>query len=196
MADLQLKRDSLTSEPPPPSPPANGTKDTKELATPTLDQLGSTRLDSTPGSVALDENDRDRRSMVDANEPSSVAEGSRGDIERENNHPIGNGQPLSLRNGDDAAPGDASQLFSDFDIDDLRARWSNVQAGFVDSPRHSVQQADELVAAVMQRLADGFAEERSLLERQWDRGDNVSTEDLRVALQRYRAFFGRLLNAA
>ena len=70
------------------------------------------------------------------------------------------------------------------------------QAGFVDSPRHSVQQADELVAAVMQRLADGFAEERSLLERQWDRGDNVSTEDLRVALQRYRAFFGRLLNAA
>jgi hypothetical protein len=48
----------------------------------------------------------------------------------------------------------------------------------------------------MQRLADGFAEERSLLERQWDRGDNVSTEDLRVALQRYRAFFGRLLNAA
>jgi hypothetical protein len=48
----------------------------------------------------------------------------------------------------------------------------------------------------MQRLADGFAEERTTLERQWDRGDSISTEDLRVALQRYRVFFGRLLNAA
>jgi hypothetical protein len=46
----------------------------------------------------------------------------------------------------------------------------------------------------MQRLAEGFANERSGLEKQWDRGDNVSTEDLRVALQRYRSFFGRLLN--
>jgi len=68
--------------------------------------------------------------------------------------------------------------------------------GFVDAPRRSVEQADELVAAVMQRISDGFAEERSTLERQWDRGDSISTEDLRVALQRYRVFFGRLLNAA
>jgi hypothetical protein len=105
-------------------------------------------------------------------------------------------QPATLRQGSDTAANDVPQLFSDFDINDLRSRWSNVQAGFVDSPRNSVQQADELVAAVMQRLADGFAEERSSLERQWDRGDNVSTEDLRVALQRYRTFFGRLLNAA
>jgi hypothetical protein len=87
-------------------------------------------------------------------------------------------------------------LFSEFEIGDLRSRWSNVQAGFVDSPRRCVQQADELVATVMQRLANGFAEERSSLEKQWDRGDSVSTEDLRVALQRYRSFFGRLLNAA
>jgi hypothetical protein len=89
----------------------------------------------------------------------------------------------------------ATPLFSDSDINDLRGRWSNVQAGFVDEPRHAVEEADKLVAAVMKRLAEGFANERSTLEKQWDRGDNVSTEDLRVALQRYRSFFDRLLNA-
>jgi len=92
--------------------------------------------------------------------------------------------------------GNVTPLFSDTEVGDLRSRWSNVQAGFVDEPRRSVEQADELVATVMQRLTEGFANERSSLEKQWDSGDNISTEDLRVALQRYRAFFGRLLNAA
>jgi len=86
-------------------------------------------------------------------------------------------------------------LFSQNDVGDLRGRWSNVQASFVDEPRHAVEEADKLVAAVMQRLAEGFANERSNLEKQWDRGDNVSTEHLRIALQRYRSFFDRLLNA-
>jgi len=96
-----------------------------------------------------------------------------------------------------ASHGMASEtLFSDSVIGDLRTRWSDVQAAFVDEPRRSVEQADQLVATVMQRLAEGFANERASLERQWDSGDNVSTEELRVALQRYRAFFGRLLNAA
>jgi len=81
-------------------------------------------------------------------------------------------------------------------MNDLRARWGDVQAGFVDSPRRSVEKADELVDTMMQRIATGFAHERSSLEKQWDRGDSVSTEDLRLALQRYREFFGRLLNAA
>ena len=96
-----------------------------------------------------------------------------------------------------AAPDSATApLFSDNDIGDLRSRWSDVQAGFVDEPRHSVEQADQLVATVMQRIAEGFANERASLEKQWESGSNVSTEDLRVALQRYRVFFGRLLNAA
>ncbi len=86
-------------------------------------------------------------------------------------------------------------LFSDADVTELRSRWSNVQTGFVDEPRKAVEEADQLVASVMKRLAEGFANERSTLEKQWDRGDNVSTEDLRVALQRYRSFFDRLLNA-
>jgi hypothetical protein len=64
----------------------------------------------------------------------------------------------------------------------------------VDEPRKAVEQADGLVASAMKRLAEVFAEERSHLEQQWDRGDNVSTEDLRVALQRYRSFFDRLLS--
>lgn len=89
----------------------------------------------------------------------------------------------------------STPLFSDSDIGDLRSRWSNVQTGFVDEPRHAVEEADKLVATVMQRLAEGFANERSNLEKQWGRGDNVSTEDLRVAFQRYRSFFDRLLNA-
>ncbi len=89
----------------------------------------------------------------------------------------------------------STPLFTDSDVTDLRSRWSNVQTGFVDEPRKAVEDADKLVAAVMKRLAEGFANERSSLEKQWDRGDNVSTEDLRVAFQRYRSFFDRLLNA-
>ena len=75
----------------------------------------------------------------------------------------------------------------------FRSQWIKIQTCFVDEPRGTVKDADKLVAAVMQRLAEGFANERSGLEKQWDRGDNVSTEDLRVALQRYRSFFDRLL---
>lgn len=84
-------------------------------------------------------------------------------------------------------------LFPAQDATELRARWDAIQAGFVDEPRTAVEQADSLVAAAMKRLAETFASERSALEAQWDRGDDVSTEDLRVALRRYRSFFGRLL---
>jgi hypothetical protein len=76
-----------------------------------------------------------------------------------------------------------------------RGRWQEIQAGFVDEPRASVEQADTLVADLMQRLAAGFSEERERLETQWDKGDDVSTEDLRIALTRYRSFFDRLLSA-
>jgi hypothetical protein len=84
-------------------------------------------------------------------------------------------------------------LFSESEMEDFRSQWSKVQTGFVDEPRLTVEGADKLVASVMQRLAEGFATERSGLEKQWDSGDSVSTEDLRIALQRYRSFFDRLL---
>jgi len=78
---------------------------------------------------------------------------------------------------------------------EFQGRWETIQTGFVDEPRQTVEQADELVAQVMQRVAEGFAAERERLEQQWGRGEDVSTEDLRVALQRYRGFFQRLLAA-
>jgi hypothetical protein len=81
------------------------------------------------------------------------------------------------------------------DANDLRQRWENLQAGFVDEPRPMVEQADELVGELMQQLTAGFADKRRELEAQWEKGEDVSTEDLRVALTRYRSFFNRLLSA-
>jgi hypothetical protein len=104
--------------------------------------------------------------------PSSIREPSDGDARTEKSGPL-------------FSPGEAAQL---------RQRWDGIQVGFVDEPRKSVEEADSLVAAAMKRLAEQFAEERSRLEQEWDRGGDVSTEDLRVALRRYRSFFGRLLN--
>ncbi len=85
-------------------------------------------------------------------------------------------------------------LFAQNDTQDFRSRWEKVQIGFVDEPRTAVVQADELVASAIKRLAEIFAGERQKLETEWDKTDNVSTEDLRVALRRYRSFFDRLLS--
>ncbi len=84
-------------------------------------------------------------------------------------------------------------LFADGELTDLRSRWTAVQSAFVDDPRDCVQKADGLVADVVDQLTSGFAHVRSGLEEQWSRGEEVSTEDLRIALQRYRDFFERLL---
>lgn len=89
--------------------------------------------------------------------------------------------------------GATTALFPENESRNFHKRWTDIQAAFVDEPRRAVERADELVAEVIKRLADSFAQERSKLEGQWGRGNNVSTEDLRVALQRYRAFFDRLL---
>lgn len=93
-------------------------------------------------------------------------------------------------NGDDRP----TALFAEEEASGLRTRWLDVQTEFVDDPRQAVQRADALVAELMQQLAETFASERSDLERQWDRGGEVSTEDLRLALRRYRSFFDRLLS--
>lgn len=88
----------------------------------------------------------------------------------------------------------AEPLFPRKETEELRERWHDIQSAFVDEPRKAVEQADGLVAAAMKRLAEIFASERDHLESQWDRGDDVSTEDLRVALRRYRSFFDHLLS--
>lgn len=95
-----------------------------------------------------------------------------------------------------AAPVDeAGSLLPENEEGDFRLRWEEIQTRFVDDPRQAVEDADALVASVMQRIAEGFAEARDGLEGQWSAGDDVGTEELRVALQRYRSFFRRLLSA-
>lgn len=89
---------------------------------------------------------------------------------------------------------DHEPLFPSAETDNFRRRWNDIQASFVDEPRPSVEKADQLVAAVIQQLAQVFADERSKLEANWSKGDEVSTEDLRQALRRYRSFFDRLLS--
>lgn len=84
-------------------------------------------------------------------------------------------------------------LFAEDELSGLRSRWDEVQSGFVDDPRECVQKADDLVSDVVDRLTTGFSETRSRLEAQWARGEEASTEDLRLALKRYREFFQRLL---
>jgi hypothetical protein len=91
--------------------------------------------------------------------------------------------------------GGAAALLDDEDAGGFRSRWNEIQVRFVDEPRGSVEKADGLVAEMTGRLTQMFSEERTRLEGQWERGDDVSTEDLRVALQRYRSFFERLLSA-
>jgi hypothetical protein len=96
---------------------------------------------------------------------------------------------------DGAATSDgATAMFPPTEAEQFRSRWMDVQTGFVDEPRSAVEQADGLVAEMMKRLAQVFADERGKLEEQWSRGDDISTEDLRQALRRYRSFMDRLLS--
>ena len=93
-----------------------------------------------------------------------------------------------------AAAAEPTPLFAADETEHLRSDWSTIQTAFVDEPRKCVEKADQLVARVVQRLAESFSQERSRLEGQWSKGEDVSTEDLRIALQRYRSFFDRLLS--
>jgi hypothetical protein len=88
-----------------------------------------------------------------------------------------------------------AQLLEDHELQSILGQWKEIQAEFVDEPRRAVQDADALVAELMQRLAQMFAGEREQLESRWAGGDDVSTEDLRRGLRRYRSFFERLLAA-
>ena len=106
------------------------------------------------------------------------------------------GEPAVQTAPDHGTGGTASTtgpLLATEDAEGFRARWTDVQTGFVDAPRRAVEAADALVAELMQHLASTFADERGQLERQWDQGDDVPTDHLRDAFQRYRSFFERLL---
>jgi hypothetical protein len=93
----------------------------------------------------------------------------------------------------DTAESSDQMLFADSELTGMRSRWVEVQSAFVDDPRDCVQKADSLVADVVDKLTTSFSGARAHLEEQWSRGEEVSTEDLRIALKRYREFFERLL---
>src|SRR5258705_13237574 len=102
---------------------------------------------------------------------------------------IGMPAHLDRINGETLSPLLSANMGKDF-----RARWQNIQTGFVDEPRRAVEQADELVAEIMQQLAQSFSDQRSRLESEWEHSEKVSTEELRLALRSYRSFFDRLLS--
>jgi hypothetical protein len=96
--------------------------------------------------------------------------------------------------GSAAGTAPPTALFPDDELHNFRARWDQVQTSFVDEPRRAVEQADGLVANVIQRIAEQFSNERTKLEEHWSKGENVNTEELRQALRQYRSFFDRLLS--
>jgi hypothetical protein len=106
------------------------------------------------------------------------------DLVKQSQRPDGAAPPAEHREA--LLPGEESERF--------RSRWHDIQGSFVDEPRQAVEKADELVANAIKRLAEVFADERSKLETAWGKGNDVSTEDLRQALRRYRSFFDRLLS--
>jgi hypothetical protein len=136
---------------------------------PRVDQAGSPASPTEVGSPA---------SAAEVGSPASAAEV---------------GSPASAAGTSDRAPGANAPLLPADVTSTFQERWEEVQTRFVDEPRGAVEDADGLVANLMQQLAEGFAQERERLEAQWGRGEDISTEDLRVALQRYRSFFQRLL---
>jgi hypothetical protein len=146
-----------------------------EDTTRTTEQREEVDTEPREGAVATADQGGDTAQRDDVTADSQVEHGEREDTDE--------------RDEDDTAllPHDQGSEFHE--------RWESIQTTFVDDPRNAVENADALVAELMQRLADGFARERERLEGQWSRGEDVSTEDLRVVLQRYRSFFRRLLSA-
>jgi hypothetical protein len=125
-------------------------------------------------------------------EDSGAADGGEATPEQrdERDAPRAESLPASDAQEDERAP-----LLAPDETERFRRRWEDLQTGFVDRPKEMVEEADDLVGELMQQLTTGFNDERSSLEAQWEKGEEVSTEELRVALTRYRSFFNRLLSA-
>ena len=155
-------------------------------ADPSTAQTGSTVPEGEPSAVATDAVTNQTPPTAAHSEPSTP---------RSESAPTGTKAPARMTEGSTAQTDSPTQrsLFADDELVGLRARRDNVQAGFVDDPKECVHKADGLVSDVVDQLTIGFTETRSRLEEQWARGEQASTEDLRLALRRYRDFFERLL---
>jgi hypothetical protein len=103
------------------------------------------------------------------------------------------GETLAQKPLNGSVADETPALLKGEDVEQFRAHWSELQGSFVDEPRLAVEQADALVREVIEKIAQLFASEHDLLENQWKQGGDVSTEDLRKTLQRYHAFFNRLV---
>jgi hypothetical protein len=145
---------------------------------------------ATPPAVGADRNAGDSRTPSADVKATGAAERS---TERETPDPrrAKRGAERDPRGDGDGA---TEPLFGGDQASDYRSRWQEIQTGFVDEPKAAVQEADALVAEVMRQLARSFADERRGLEGQWAEGEEISTEELRIALRRYRSFFDRLLS--
>lgn len=170
-----------------PREPGLTTSDLANLNEPTSNQ--DTRTAGEIDQKEFDRIDLQRRESLDA-DTSAIDRRSAGRMQA----PDAASQAGRMQTSDSASQNETAPLFSPDEAKEFHSRWDAIQVSFVDEPRQAVQQADGLVANAMKRLAEIFAQERGNLDQQWDRGGDVSTEDLRVALRRYRSFFGRLLS--
>jgi hypothetical protein len=168
-ADLAAQRPTDTR------PPDRAAAADVQRRGPTDDELGREDLPADEGSRAT-----------------TVAEDRRPDQEPPTT-PVDTPAARAAQDGTAGTASTTGPLLATEDAEGFRAHWTDIQTGFVDAPRRAVEQADALVAELMQHLAKSFADERGRLERQWDRGDDVPTDHLRDAFQRYRSFFERLL---
>jgi len=173
-----------------------------------MTDLSTADLAGGRGTPRTDERDLDRDMTTDTTTTSQTLDGQPADADALDRQELNTGTPTTATTASTTArPSDVPRheqmddssnrsepLFPTGESDGFRSQWQDVQTGFVDEPRNAVEQADKLVAEMMQRLARVFADERSRLEEQWSRGDDISTEDLRQALRRYRSFFDRLLS--
>lgn len=94
--------------------------------------------------------------------------------------------------GTSTGSGDLERLVPANRVDEYTSRWDAVKGEFVDEPRQAVAEADKLVGELLDELDQLFRKQRSDLEHGLD-ADEASTEDLRLALRKYRSFFDRLL---
>jgi hypothetical protein len=140
---------------------------------------------------AIEKLEQQERARGRIDKPTDESAGTTGDTSAGSTDATGGSDTPTGATDVDERP---APLFSEEDAEGYRGRWREVQAGFVDDPRNAVQAADSMVAELMQKLAEGFADQRATLEQQWDRQGEPSTEELRITLRRYRSFFDRLLS--
>jgi hypothetical protein len=134
------------------------------------------------------DSERDRQKTVEVVDTSDQpAEGGRMVKETVSEHEARMNPENTTREG--LAP-----LFENTAAEKFRARWLSIQSKFVDDPKASVREADDLVADVIQGITNSFADRRETLEKNWNGEGEGSTEDLRQALKQYRSFFERLLS--